>query len=89
MIKEHDVLGTDAHVVALSNWSAVREGIPSSVDEVGVFHFRDGRQQERWTRRIWPPWIAYSAAPCNRLDLILSGPRVLHVPFARATPIPP
>ena len=48
MIKEHDVLGTDDHVVALSYWSAVGEGIPLSVDVVGVFHFRDGRQQERW-----------------------------------------
>ena len=29
--QEHDVLGTDDHVVALSNWSAVRDGIPLSV----------------------------------------------------------
>ena len=48
MIKEHDVLGSDEHVVALSNWSAVREGIPVSVDVVCVFHFREGRQQGRW-----------------------------------------
>ena len=26
MIKEHDILGSDEHVVALSSWSAVREG---------------------------------------------------------------
>jgi len=48
MLKEHDVLGTDDHVVALSHMSAVREKIPVSVNVVSVFHFRDGRQQERW-----------------------------------------
>ncbi len=48
MLKEHDVLGTDDHVVALSHMSAVREEIPVSVNVVSVFHFRDGRQQERW-----------------------------------------
>ena len=47
-IAEHDVLGSDEHVVALSTWSGVREGIPVSVEVVGVFHYRDGRQQERW-----------------------------------------
>lgn len=47
-LKEHDVLGTDDHVVALSHMSAVREGIPVTVNVVSVFHFRDGRQQERW-----------------------------------------
>lgn len=47
-LKEHDVLGTDDHVVALSHMSAVREGNPVSVNVVSVFHFRDGRQQERW-----------------------------------------
>ena len=35
-IEEHDVLGSDEHVVALSTWSAVREGIPVSVRVVGV-----------------------------------------------------
>ena len=64
MIKEHDVLGSDEHVVALSNWSAVREGIPVSVDVVGVFHFRDGRQQERWNH---PSDMA-------ALDRLLGGP---------------
>jgi ketosteroid isomerase-like protein len=47
-IGEHDVLGSDEHVVALSYMSAVREGTLVSVDVVSVFHFRDGRQQERW-----------------------------------------
>ena len=64
MIKEHDVLGTDDHVVALSNWSVVREGIPLSVDVVGVFHFRDGRQQERWNH----------ASDMAALDRVLGGP---------------
>ena len=64
MIKEHDVLGSDEHVVALSNWSVVREGIPVSVNVVGVFHFRDGRQQERWNH---PSDMA-------ALDRVLSGP---------------
>ena len=63
-IKEHDVLGSDEHVVALSTWSAVREGIPVSVDVVGVFHYRDGQQQERWNH---PSDMA-------ALDLLLGGP---------------
>jgi ketosteroid isomerase-like protein len=65
MIKEHDVLGSEEHVVALSNWSAaVREGIPVSVNVVGVFHFRDGRQQERWNH----------ASDMAALDRLLGGP---------------
>jgi ketosteroid isomerase-like protein len=47
-LKEHDVLGTDDHVVALSDMSAVRDGVRISVNVVSVMHFRDGRQQERW-----------------------------------------
>lgn len=47
-LKEHDVLGTDDHVVALSEVSAVRDGSRVSVNVVIVMHFRDGRQQERW-----------------------------------------
>lgn len=47
-LKEHDVLGTDDHVVALSEASAVRDGSRVSVNVVIVMHFRDGRQQERW-----------------------------------------
>jgi len=48
VLKEHDVLGSNDHVVALSHMSAVREQVSVSVDVVSVFHFRDGRQQERW-----------------------------------------
>jgi uncharacterized protein len=47
-LKEHDVLGTDDHVVALSTMSAVRDGVRISVNVVSVMHFRDGRQKERW-----------------------------------------
>jgi uncharacterized protein len=47
-LKEHDVLGTDDHVVALSVMSAVRNGVGVSVTVVSVMHFREGRQQERW-----------------------------------------
>jgi ketosteroid isomerase-like protein len=47
-LKEHDVLGTDDHVVALSDMSAVRDGARVSVNVVSVMHFREGRQQERW-----------------------------------------
>lgn len=46
-LEEHDVLGNDGHVIALSRMSAVRAE-PVSVDVVSVFHFRDGRQLERW-----------------------------------------
>jgi len=48
MLKEHDVLATDDHVVALSHFSAVRADGPVSVNVVSVFHYRGGRQHERW-----------------------------------------
>jgi ketosteroid isomerase-like protein len=48
VLKEHEVLGSNDHVVALSYMSAVREQESVSVDVVSVFHFRNGRQQERW-----------------------------------------
>jgi ketosteroid isomerase-like protein len=48
VLKEHDVLGSDDHVVALSHMSAVREPGSVSLDVVSVFHFEDGRQRERW-----------------------------------------
>jgi ketosteroid isomerase-like protein len=47
-LKEHDVLGTDDHVVALSDMSAVRDGVRVSVNTMSVMHFRGGRQQKRW-----------------------------------------
>lgn len=63
-IAEHDLLGSDEHVVALSTWSGVREGIPVSVGVVGVFHYRDGQQRERWNH---PSDMA-------ALDRLLGGP---------------
>lgn len=47
-LEEHDVLGTDGHVVALSLMCAQREGAGISVRVVSVFHYRRGRQSERW-----------------------------------------
>lgn len=47
-LEEHDVVGNDDHVVALSTMSAVREGVTVSVHVISVFHYRDGKQQERW-----------------------------------------
>ena len=47
-LQEHDVLGTDDHVVALSLTAAVQKGVGVKVHVVSVFHFRDGRQRERW-----------------------------------------
>jgi ketosteroid isomerase-like protein len=47
-LKEHDVLGTDDHVVALSHMAAVRHDERVSLSVVSVFHYRDGRQHERW-----------------------------------------
>ncbi len=47
LLEEHDVMANDEHVVALGRMSAVRE-TPLSVEVVSVFHYRDGRQSERW-----------------------------------------
>jgi ketosteroid isomerase-like protein len=45
---EHDVFGNDAHVCALSEMGANRPGRTISTRVVSIFHFRDGRQVERW-----------------------------------------
>jgi ketosteroid isomerase-like protein len=63
-LQEHDVLGTDDHVVALSDMGAVRGGVPVSVRVVSVMHFRDGRQTERWFHASDP--VAW--------DLLTGGP---------------
>ncbi len=47
-LREHDVLANDAHVVALSYMGAKREGLEVETRVVTVFHFRNGRQLERW-----------------------------------------
>jgi ketosteroid isomerase-like protein len=48
MLREHDVLANDEHVCALSSMGAQREGGDVRTRVVSVFHFRDGRQVERW-----------------------------------------
>ena len=48
MLREHDVLATDDHVVALSDMSSEIDGHRVSVNVVSVMHFRDRRQLERW-----------------------------------------
>ena len=45
---EHDVLGNDTHVCALSIMGARRDGVEVQTRVVSVFHYRDGRQTERW-----------------------------------------
>jgi ketosteroid isomerase-like protein len=47
-LQEHDVFGSDAHVCALSEMGATRPGTEVSTRVVSIFHFRDGRQVERW-----------------------------------------
>jgi len=47
-ISEHDVLGNDEHVVALSDMGVRRPDLELMTRVVHVFHFREGRQVERW-----------------------------------------
>lgn len=47
-LREHDVLGNDEHVCALSIMGARRDGVDVQTRVVSVFHYRDGRQVERW-----------------------------------------
>jgi len=47
-LREHDVFGNDEHVCALSQMGARREDVDVETRVVSVFHFRDGRQTERW-----------------------------------------
>lgn len=47
-IREHDVFADDEHLCALSFIGAHREGLEVETRVVSVFHFRDGRQTERW-----------------------------------------
>ena len=47
-LREHDVLGNDEHVCAISYMGARRPGIDVETRVVSIFHFRDGRQVERW-----------------------------------------
>jgi len=47
-LREHDVFGNDEHVCALSYMGAQRPGVDVEVRVVSVFHFRRGKQVERW-----------------------------------------
>ena len=47
-LREHDVFGNDEHVCALSYMGAHRPGVAIEIPVTSVFHFRGGRQVERW-----------------------------------------
>jgi ketosteroid isomerase-like protein len=47
-LREHDVFGSDEHVCALSYMGARRPGVDVEVPVTSVFHYRAGRQIERW-----------------------------------------
>jgi ketosteroid isomerase-like protein len=47
-LSEHDVLGNDEHVCALSVMGARRDGVDVETRVVSVFHYRGGQQVERW-----------------------------------------
>ena len=47
-LNEPDVMGSDEHVRALSIMGARRDGVDVQTRVVSVFHYRDGRQIERW-----------------------------------------
>ena len=47
-LREHDVLGNDDHVCALSIMGAQRDGVDVQTRVVSVFHYREGQQIERW-----------------------------------------
>lgn len=47
-LTEHDVFANDEHVCALSNMGARRAGVDAETRVVSIFHFRNGRQAERW-----------------------------------------
>jgi ketosteroid isomerase-like protein len=48
MLRELEVLGTDGYVRAVSVMGARRPDIDVETRVVSIFHFRDGRQVERW-----------------------------------------
>ncbi|MEA2608013.1 MAG: uncharacterized protein QOJ75_256, partial [Chloroflexota bacterium] len=47
-LREHDVLGNDEHVCALSTMGARTARLDVETRVVSIFHFRDGHQLERW-----------------------------------------
>lgn len=62
-IREHDVLGNDEHVCALSYMGARRPGVELEIRVTSVFHFRAGQQVERW---FYPEDMAAWDAIFNR-----------------------
>ena len=61
-LAEHDVFGNDEHVCALSLMGTQRGGVDVQTRVVSVFHYRDGRQLERWfhpeDRDAWDQIVA-------------------------------
>ena len=47
-LSEHDVIGNDRHVCALSYMGARRPGVDVETRVVSIFHYGDGLQTERW-----------------------------------------
>ena len=47
-LTEHDVFGNDEHVCSLSVVGVRQPELEVETRVVNVFHFRDGRQMERW-----------------------------------------
>ena len=47
-LREHDVFANDEHVCALSYMGARRPGVAIETPVTSVFHYRGGRQVERW-----------------------------------------
>jgi uncharacterized protein len=53
-VEVHDVIGNDAHVVALHTARAERAGKQLEVNALNVFHVRDGKITEAWTLHTDP-----------------------------------
>ena len=47
-LMEHDVIANDEHVCVLSYMGVRRPEVDIHTRDVSIFHFRDGRQAERW-----------------------------------------
>ena len=54
-LTEHDVFGNDEHVCALMVVGVRQPHMEVETRVVNVFHFRDGRQMERW---FYPEWLS-------------------------------
>ena len=59
------MLGNDDHVVALTRMRAIKGGTLVTVEVISVFHYRNGKQQERWfhpTDAVSRHWLPSSSA---------------------------